>query len=531
MKKFSLEFWKSDRGALLLLLGVTALILLFGLGARELWGAETRWANISLQMLQSGNYFDPYLKGVAYYDKPLPSYWLIAGTAELMNGLNHWSLRLSTVISAWLSVWLIYLIGGQLFNKNTGLIAGWMLATTFFFVFWGRVATADILTVCGVLASVWWYWRGPDDTRIGRYTVFFLLLALTSLFKGLIGFILPALVLLPHLLSEGRWKRHLNFRLCVALLIAGVCYMIPFVLSHMYGAPTYRDSGLGLVFQENFVRFFKPFDNLGPIYTYLVYLPVYTLPWAPCWILGLWVAAKQWRQIEPNTRWLVMGLGLLFLFFTASGSRRSYYELPLVPFAQLIGAWCATRYIAQSRAMGKISGPGWAKGFGLAAGVLFLVLGVIYPWTNGRGGVIQFSADVRTEATKTAPWNHWRMVLVEVDNKLPMYLQNDGGVFYYVRGSQDFPTTGDSATFMAWLDKNSGQRWNPDRTIIVTQYHDKTKLPLDFLAVDHTVITTKLTNGARLFHSRESGSVAFIPHAQSNVVENAVIPKGDINHD
>ena len=36
---------------------------------------------------------------------------------------------------------------------------------------------------CGVLAAVWWYWRGPDDTRLGRYTVFFLLLAATSLFK------------------------------------------------------------------------------------------------------------------------------------------------------------------------------------------------------------------------------------------------------------------------------------------------------------------------------------------------------------
>ncbi|MDY7561078.1 glycosyltransferase family 39 protein [Pseudomonas sp. 10B1] len=531
MKNTAIEFFKSDKGALWLLLGVTALVLLFGLGARELWGAETRWANISLQMLQSGDYFDPYLKGSAYYDKPLPSYWLIAATAELMGGLSHWSLRLSSVVAAWLSVWLIYLIGRQLFTKSTGLIAGWMLATTFFFIFWGRVATADILTVCGVLASVWWYWRGPDDTRLGRYTVFFLLLAVTSLFKGLIGFILPALVLLPHVLSEGRWKRHLNLRMCLALIIACLFYMAPFVLSHIYGAQNYRESGLGLVFQENFVRFFHPFDNLGPIYTYLIYLPVYTLPWAPCWILGLWVAARQWRQIEPNTRWLIMGLGLLFLFFTASGSRRSYYVLPLVPFAQLIGAWWVTRFIAQKRAAGKVSGPGWVKGFAAAAGVLFLVLGVIYPWTNGGGGVVQFSADVRGEATKSAPWDQWRMVLVEVDNKLPMYLQNEGGAFYYVTGSENIPQEGDSAAFMAWIDKASGQHWNPERTIIVAQYHHHGKLPLNFLAADHTVITTQLNNGARLFHSRESGSVAFIPQAVSTVVENVVPAKAVKDYD
>ena len=86
---------------------------------------------------------------------------------------------MSSVIAAWLSIWLVYSIGERLFRKDTGLIAGWMLATTFYFVFWGRVATADILTVCGLLAAIWWYWRGPDDTRLSRYCVFFLLLAVT----------------------------------------------------------------------------------------------------------------------------------------------------------------------------------------------------------------------------------------------------------------------------------------------------------------------------------------------------------------
>jgi 4-amino-4-deoxy-L-arabinose transferase-like glycosyltransferase len=510
-----LKLWNSDKNALALLLGVSALILLLGLGTRELWGAETRWANIALQMLQTGDYFDPYLKGMPYYDKPLPSYWLITATAWLMGGLGHWSLRLTSVLAAWLSVWLIYLIGEQLFRKGTGLIAGWMLATTFYFIFWARVATADVLTVFGILAAVWWYWRDPDDTRLGRYTVFFLLLAATSLLKGLIGFILPGLVLLPHLLSEHRWKRHLNLRLCLALLIAGLVYMVPFILSHLYGAPTYGPSGLGLVFRENVVRFFQPFDQFGPIYTYLIYLPVYTLPWAPFWILGLWVAVRNWRQTEPNTRWLIWGLGLLFLFFTASGSRRSYYVLPLVPFAQLLAAWWVTRRIEEKRAAGKVSGPGWWKGFGAAAALLIVVLGIIYPWTNSGGGVVPFSAQVRAEASKSAPWNQWRIVMVEVDNKLPMYLQNQGAPFYYVQETQDFPREGDSATLLAWLEKTSGQRWDPQRTIIVAQYQKADQLPLNYLAADHQVITTQPDNGERLFHARDEGSVAFIPKAMT----------------
>ncbi|MGF6097875.1 ArnT family glycosyltransferase [Pseudomonas sp. 18175] len=505
-----LRLFNTERRALLLLLGVTALLLLTGLGARDLWGPETRWANIALQMLQSGDYFDPYLKGGPYYDKPLPSYWLITGTAHLLGGLGPWSLRLPSVIGAWLSVWLVYLIGEQLFRKGTGLIAGWMLATTFYFLFWARVATADILTVCGVLAAVWWYWRGPDDTRLWRYTVFFLLLSLTSLLKGLIGFVLPALVLLPHVLSEQRFKRHLNLRLLLALLIAGAVYAVPFVLSHRYGAPTYGESGLALVFRENVVRFFDPFDHMGPIYTYLIYLPAYTLPWLPCWLLGLWLALRHWRQAPPNVRWLVWGLGLLFVFFTASGSRRSYYVLPLVPFAQLLGAWWLSERLLANPA----SRLRWYKGFGAAAALMLLILGVAYPWSNGKGGVTQFAVDVQTQATQTAPWAQWQMVLVEVDNKVPMYLQNGGKPFYYVSEAQDFPRQGNSAALMAWLAKTSGQTFDPQRTIIVAQFSKDDPTPLAYLAADHQVITTQPDNGERLFHARGDGSVAFVPSAR-----------------
>ena len=500
---------KSERGPLLLLLAATALLLLLGLGSRELWGAETRWANIALQMLQSGDYFDPYLKGSQYYDKPLLSYWLITATSWFTGGLGHWSLRLSSVISAWFSVWLVYLLGEQLFRKGTGLIAGWMLATTFYFVFWARVATADILTVCGVLAAVWWYWRGPDDSRFWRYVVFFGLLSLTSLFKGLIGFILPGLVLLPHLLSEHRWKRHLNLRLLAALVIAGAFYMTPFVLSHFYGAPTYEQSGLGLVLRENVVRFFQPFDQFGPIYTYLIYLPVYTLPWAPCWLIALWVAARNWKHIEPDTRWLIQGLALLMLFFTASGSRRSYYVLPLVPFAQLLGAWWVTRRLAERNSEGR----GLKIGFAVATALLVAILGVLYPWTNSGGGVIRFGEQVRQQASEQAPLNQWRMVMVEVDNKVPMYLQTGGAPFYYVAETQDFPRSGDTAALMTWLERTSGEHWDPQRTIVVAQYRNGDAMPLDYLKTDHQVIITTPTRGEQVFHGRADQSVAYIPRS------------------
>lgn len=142
-----------------------------------------------------------------------------------------------------------------------------------------------------------------------------------------------------------------------------------------------------------------------------------------------------------------------------------------------------------------------------------LILGIIVPWSNTGGGVVQFGKDVKAQASLIAPWNQWRMVMVDVDNKVPMYLQNDGAPFYYVPESKDFPREGTTAQFMAWLEKDSGQQWNPQRTIIVAHYKRGDTLPLNYLSVDHQAVVTQPDNGERLLHPRSDASVAFIPNA------------------
>ncbi|WP_371230151.1 ArnT family glycosyltransferase [Pseudomonas sp. QE6] len=519
-----MQGWSRERKALALLMGVSALLLVFGLGSREVWGPEVRWADIALQMLQSGDYFDPYLRGAPYYDKPLLSYWLITAPASLF-GLNSWTLRAGTVLAGLGSIWLTCWLGERLLRKGTGLLAGWLLATTFYFLFWARVATADMLTVFGVLAALACYWRDPEDTRFSGYLGFCLILSLTSLCKGLIGFILPVLVLLPHLFSEGRWRRHLNLRLPAALVMAGGVYAIPFVLSHLYGQPSYGESGLALVFKENVVRFFHPFDHVGPIYTYLIYLPAYTLPWAPLWMLGLWFAARRWKQLEPNARWLVWALALLFAFFTASGSRRSYYVLPLVPFAQLLGAW----WVVESRQARGLAGLGraWPRALGAGALAMLLILGVAYPWSSGGGGVPAFARDVQAAAGQMAPWSQWRvLVLGDHDARLPMYLEQTGArqahPFLYIRSG--YPER-DSATLFAWLRQRTGEYWDPSRTLIISQTAAHGEHPPTWLSADHRVIQSLPNNGQRLGHRTVSeASLAYLPIPTAMPLSASAVP-------
>ena len=129
------------------------------LGDRALWGSEARWAEITREMQLTSNYFWPTINGEVYYDKPLLSYWLIAAATYLTGTLDELVVRLPSALAGLLGVALLMILTRQLYGDRTALLAGFILATCFSYVFWSRVASADIENVAGVLAAVTLYFR------------------------------------------------------------------------------------------------------------------------------------------------------------------------------------------------------------------------------------------------------------------------------------------------------------------------------------------------------------------------------------
>ncbi len=111
------------------------ILLLMMLGSREIWTQEHRWADIVAGMFFRNDFLHPYLGQATYYDKPLLSYWLIVIASKITGSLSTWSLRLPSALSGLLAVWSIYRLGTTLKNKQMGLLAGWLLITTFYFIF------------------------------------------------------------------------------------------------------------------------------------------------------------------------------------------------------------------------------------------------------------------------------------------------------------------------------------------------------------------------------------------------------------
>jgi hypothetical protein len=190
-----------------------------------------------------------------------------------------------------------------------------------------------------------------------------LIMALTSLTKGLLGFVLPLVVMGSYsLLEEGAgvlyirlsrgslsarwsWMRErlrwfFNFKTPAAIMLAGAIYYLPFAVSH---SRTNSQAGLYLVFRENVVRFFEPFDHRGPIYLYVYVLFGLMAPWSvfiPAALLEVHrkVRYASMRALANSDLFALVYFWGIFAFFTLSRSRRTYYLLPILPAAALVVA-------------------------------------------------------------------------------------------------------------------------------------------------------------------------------------------------
>ncbi len=354
---------------------VALLAVFWALGDRALGGSEGRWAEIARGMTLSGNWFHPFINDETYFDKPLLSYWLIAVLAKLSGVMNEWTARIPSGICAVAGLWATIRLGRTLWSPRTGRLAGWILLSTYGFLFWARKADADIENMSAIILAVAWFMERRNKLGFLTYFVFYLICALGAHTKGLPAIVIPAVALFPYLIRQKQWLRHVRISNFIALIIGAVIYLAPFIYAGMtrenssageisMALTKSHESGLYMVFRENIERFFNPFDHKDPFYAYFIHLPRLFLPWSPLLALALVGAFGKYKKLTKETKWLLEAIVLIFIFFSASGSRRWYYILPILPFCAIL-----TSYFLYSNWLEK-----WKRCFLVLMGMLFVLL-------------------------------------------------------------------------------------------------------------------------------------------------------------
>lgn len=321
---------------LLLLLAFAAFYLL-PLGLHGLWVPdETRYAQISQEMLQSGNWVAPHFMGVRYFEKPAAGYWLIA-LGQAVFGQNLFGVRIASALTTGLSVLLAYLIARRLWNNPLKSFACALLYLSF-----GLVAgqagysNLDPQFTFWVNLSLVALWFALDSrtprARLGAWALLGLACAMGFLTKGFLAWLLPVLIALPYML----WQRRLGELLRYGPLAVAVAVLVclPWVWAIHVQEPDYWR----FFFWNEHVRRFSA-DNAQHVRSWWFFLPIMVvacLPWAgllPSTLLKTWKEKRQ-PAIVFLALWMLLPLG----FFSLSNGKLPTYIMPcLLPLALLMG--------------------------------------------------------------------------------------------------------------------------------------------------------------------------------------------------
>jgi 4-amino-4-deoxy-L-arabinose transferase-like glycosyltransferase len=392
--------WQEHRGSwvtdlFFVSLGV-ALLLGPHLGRRALWEPdEGRYAEIPREMLATGDFVTPRLNGVKYFEKPPLFYWLEAATMRAL-GPAEWALRLPPALFALGGCLAVYAAGRRLFGRRAGLLAAAVLATSPLYFAIGQIVILDMAVSVELTAAFLAFLlagREPPGRRLDLLIwIFWAAAALAVLTKGLIGIVLPGLIIGAWTLLFRRWEitRRIFQPSGVAL------FLLIAVPWHVLVARANPEFAWFYFVHEHFLRYTtKIHRRYEPFWFFLPILMVGLLPWT----VFLPTAVRRARAAQGEERevtdFLLLWAGLIFIFFSFSGSKLVPYILPTVPpLALLLGrAFAVGSEVGESRS----AFPWKLPAVLIGASALFLtLLGAALPRFDREMSIREIAFDLRS---------------------------------------------------------------------------------------------------------------------------------------
>jgi 4-amino-4-deoxy-L-arabinose transferase-like glycosyltransferase len=362
------------RGPLLAALAALAAGLPAMLNLPPLDRDESRFAEASAQMLETGDFVTIHFQDQPRFKKPIGIYWLQAASVAVLSDVEDreiWAYRvpslLGTMLAAAACVW-----GAAAFlPEGVALVSGVLLGASFLLSTEAAIAATDgvlagaVTLMMAALSRIYLAARGGPAAGTASRALFWVGLALSVLVKGPIGPMIAVLAVLALAVwdRQARWLRGLGWGWGLIFLAA---VLLPWAVAitvatdgAFWGAAVGGDLAPKLVEGQE--------GHGAPPGYYLLLLPLLIFPGA---LLLPAAAVTAWRtRAEPAVRFALCWLIPSWLMFEITPTKLVHYTLPLYGAV----AWLAGRALIEpigfrARLAGQILGLLAAV---LAAGLAF----------------------------------------------------------------------------------------------------------------------------------------------------------------
>jgi 4-amino-4-deoxy-L-arabinose transferase-like glycosyltransferase len=330
---------------------------------------EGRYIGVAWEMLRSGDWLTPTLDGLPYFHKPPLFYWITAASLKVF-GASEFAGRMASLAGAALAAIALYLFARRRLGANSARGALLALVTQPLFFIGAQFANLDML-VAGciavtILALADCALAVGLAERRASLAVAYLFAALGVLAKGLIGAVLPALVITVWLLLQRRVRSLLQL-IWLPGIVLFLCVAAPWFIAMQSRFPDFSHYFFVV---QHFQRFAESgFNNVRPFWFFPVALALLALPWS-AWLLGSGRAA-YWTDAQRGAIRSLMWVWLAAItaFFTLPQSKLVGYIFPVLPALAWLAADAADRLIERAPVYRRL----WRFSAGVALAVCIAV--------------------------------------------------------------------------------------------------------------------------------------------------------------
>ncbi len=325
-----------------LFLSIAVVVALFyQLGAAALFEPdEGRNAEKAREILVLGDWITPHENFHPVLDKPIFFYWLIA-IAYKVFGVSEWTARVPSALAALGCLALVYHFALSRWGRWPALWSGLMLLTSVEFFLLARIVIFDMTLSFFLTLSLSAFYEAAHaenaKRRRSRCLLLYLALAVATLIKGLVGIVVPGMVIFCYLLLTHQWALLRRIQ-----LVSGALLFLMIVLPWYFLAEKENPGYLGYFFwAEHFSRFVTDeFDRGEPWYYFIGVGLIGFLPWTlllPLVGKFAWTRTRS-KKFDDALVFLLLWAVLPLVFFSLSKSKLPHYILPIFPPLAMLSA-------------------------------------------------------------------------------------------------------------------------------------------------------------------------------------------------
>ena len=359
------------------LLSLCLLIFFPFLGARDFWGLENHYAEITRVMLVEGNVALPKLNETAWFENPPFFFWLALLFSWLAGQVSEWSMRLVPALSATALVLAFYLFSKKRFGSRIAFLSTVVMATSLLTIHVERHMLLNMIFFLFVTLSMFLLMEVLvfDSSRWSHVYWSWLFMGLVCLTKGPFSLLFPATAVCFYCSLSGRWRKVLALRPLsgAALFLAITAPWFAFVIWKTSGA--WADVFLA---SSNIWRYKNDLvGNLHLLFYSVVHFPLYFIPWSFLFVPAIITFWPERAKIRDGAiQFLFLWFSAILLFSQFYGGEHSYYLfLALPPAALAVGAYLDRLITSPPTGIARL----WTRRFILPCCFLLSLAGVAVP--------------------------------------------------------------------------------------------------------------------------------------------------------